>query len=174
MNDYSDQMSIVPEAKGPSVDARPVWVPVIGTLSAVLGGLRLYECLLNFAALAVLCHRFEELGRAMVSSSIVTMIADTALAGMLLLAGIALLRRNRLAVLHLGYAALGIIWFAYMFWRWLSGTIWPINLPYGFTLLHLLPRVAYPAFALYWFCQARVRAQVWSWGRSPSAPPGET
>ena len=174
MNDHSDQMPIVPAAEAHLSAPRPVWVPVIGTLSMVLGGMRLYECLLNFATLAALYHEFEGPYSTVASSAIVTIVADTVLAGMLLLSGIALLRRNRLTMLHLAYAALELIWYAYMIWRWLSIAGRPVDWLYGVTLLHLLPRVAYPAFALYWFCRARVRAHVWSWGASPSAPPGET
>ena len=178
MNDHSDQTSILPEAQADLSSPRPVWVPVIGTLSTVLGGLRLYQSLLNLATLAAFYRPSVNSYGPMGSTHIVSMLANTLPAGILLVAGIALLRRNRLAVLHLAYAVLGLIWFAYLMWPWLSGVNRSDGWLSGFALLAALPEAAYPAFLLHWFSRAGVRAQIRTWGSPPrpnlaNEPPGQ-
>ncbi len=163
---------------------RPVWAAVIGTLSVALAGLLLYRYLVQLAQLIGYGQWAHVKGKMGLLALLVT---DLVLAWILLMAGIALLRRKPEAKLHLAYAVLKLVWFGFYMWHTVS-SVGPVvgvmrfasqifgeqvapgpgaGALYTFTVLLALPEAVYPAFVAYWFSRAKVRRQIASWDTAP-------
>ncbi len=173
------QMTPPDETQPPQVpsSARPPWATAIGVISIVFGSLGLICTPVSLLANKINPRTAKMQGRFpdwYATYTIAASLVQVALAGLLLIAGICLLRRSRLARrLHLGYAVpnllLGAVGLVVAI-STISQVFQESDMPEVATasgmagaFIGMAFVMVYPIFLLVWFSRRKIREQVQQW-----------
>ena len=157
------------DAQRPAAPAAsgPAWPTVIGVLSIVLAA---QELLVRLVELAALCFKMGDglgLRHESVKVGAQLLVVHAAVSALLLVAGIGLLRRSRLALLHRPYAITRLAWQFFVLWvfvRPVPGVEgWDRVRALLWDLLAVLPGMICPVFLLAWFSRPKIRQQMAAW-----------